>query len=89
VEIKQYVVGQDSNLKTLVPRVVGHTEKPRIPYEAESFHKELETKRGAEEAAIAGKIREWYRNELPRHEWNRSSQYGIIWPYLGHKGKAY
>jgi hypothetical protein len=70
VEIKQYV-SQDSKLKTLVPRVVGHTEKSPIPpgvnkqWDEQSFFEELESQ--APEAVEPAKaIFEWATSKTSR-----------------------
>ena len=74
VEIKQYV-SQDSNLKTLVPRIIGQTAKAQDSkptgsrsggqWDEESFFKELEAKApGAVKPARA--ILEWAKNSVSR-----------------------
>jgi hypothetical protein len=100
VEIKQYV-SQDSNLRTLVPRVVGQTAKAQDAksggarggrnWDEASFFKVLELNRGPEEAATAAKILEWssHSDKLPRIEWNARGRHGVFEPCLDHKGTPY
>ncbi len=99
VEIKQYT-SQDSNLKTLVPRIIGQTTKAQDnksggarrgrQWDKDSFFEALEINRGAEEAATAAKILEWSRNnKLPREEWNARNQHGVFEPCLDHERVPY
>lgn len=93
VEIKQYV-GQ--GLKSLVPRVVGQTaEAQQIKsgatretrkWDESSFFKELEEKRGAEEAQIARRILEWAKREMPDIWWGQGKRSGSFIPGLNYKG---
>ncbi len=90
VEIKQYV-SQDSNLKTLVPRVIGQTAREQPggsrgkQWDEGSFFEALESNRGPEEAATAAEILKWARNnKFPRIEWNARNQHGILEPCLDH-----
>jgi len=102
VEIKQYV-SQDSNLKTLVPRLIGQTTKAQIiksggarnggRWNENSFFEALDVNRGPEETATARKVLEWSRDDklprLPRIEWNARNRHGIFEPCLDHKGTSY
>ena len=68
VEIKQYV-SRNSNLKTLIPRVIGQTVEAqqkksgsgsvRRPLDEESLLREIEIRQGANEAEVAKKALEW------------------------------
>ena len=71
IEVKQFV---GENLKTLVPRVLGQTEKalgrkivdrgePRKWNEA-SFFLDLSQRRGEQEAAVARRLLEWATNTI-------------------------
>lgn len=99
LEIRQYV-SQESDLKTLVPRLIGQTAKAQIiksggarngkRWNEDSFFETLDMNRGSEEATIARKILEWSRNDkLPRIEWNSRNRHGIFEPCLDHKGTSY
>lgn len=99
LEIRQYV-SQDSNLKTLVPRLIGQTAKAQIiksggarngkRWDETSFFEALDVNRGPEEAATARKILEWSRDDkLPRIEWNARNRHGKFEPCLDHEGTSY
>ena len=99
VEIKEYV-SQASNLKTLVPRIIGQTAKAQYNksggarsgrhWDEDSFFEALEINRGAEEAATAVKILKDSRNsKLPRVEWSARNQHGVFEPCLDHNGISY
>lgn len=96
VEIKQYIGG---NLKTLVPRVIGQTVEAQQKksgsvresrqWDEISFFKELEARRGTEEAMIARKILEWATSKTSRVVWGKGKQYGTFSPTLDHEGMAH
>ncbi|CAN5684022.1 hypothetical protein BH24ACT18_BH24ACT18_21830 [soil metagenome] len=97
VEIKQYV-SQDSNLKTLVPRIIGQTAKAQDSkptgsrsggqWDEESFFKELEAKApGAVKPARA--ILEWAKNSVSRVTWGKGPKYGTFRAMLDHQGSAH
>ncbi|VVB69404.1 Uncharacterised protein [uncultured archaeon] len=96
VEIKQFA-GQ--GFKSLVPRVHGQTEEaktkknPRATLERqwdeESFFKELESRRGIEEAEIARKIKDGVKKRLPRDWWGKGKHDGSFYPILDYKGESY
>ncbi len=90
VEIKQYV-SPDSNLKTLVPRIIGQTvKKPggigtRGPWDEESFFEELEVQ-APEAVKPAREIFGWAESKASRIVWGKGKQYETFFPTLGHKG---
>jgi hypothetical protein len=99
LEIRQYV-NQGSNMKTLVPRLIGQTAKAQIiksggtrngkRWTEDSYFETLDVNRDPEEIATARKILEWSRNDrLPRIEWNARNRHGIFEPCLDHKGTSY
>lgn len=97
VEIKQYV-SQDSNLKTLVPRIIGQTTKAQDnkstgsrsvgQWDEESFFKELETK-VPEAVKPARAIFEWATSKTSRIVWGDGKQYGSFFPTLDNKGTTH
>jgi hypothetical protein len=92
VEIKQYV---GENLKTLVPRVIGHTveaqqKKTGAVHESKqwdepSFFTALEARRGADEAGVARKILEWAETGPFDIWWGKGKHDGSFFPMLEHK----
>jgi len=94
VEIKQYV-SQDSNLNTLVPRVVGQTVEAQQKktgavgesrqWDEPSFFTALEARRGADEAGVARKILEWAETGPFDIWWGRGKHDGSFFPMLEHK----
>lgn len=90
VEIKQYV-GQ--GLKTLVPRVIGHTKNPPTPppekrqWDASSFIKEIETKYSPEAAKVASLILEWSTIQRLQIQWGTGRTSGSFAPKVNHQGK--
>ena len=96
IEIKQYV-GQE--IKTLVPRVFGQTMEAQqkkstsmnrvVSWDEESFFNELQEKRGAEEALIVTRIKEWSEDKLPRFEFKKNPSYAVFWPCLDHDSTSY
>jgi hypothetical protein len=95
VEIKQYV-NEDSNLRTLVPRVIGQTAEAQQKksgtaregrqWDEPSFFQDLESKRGPEEANIARKILEWAETNTLYIWWGKGKQDGSFFPMFEHKG---
>lgn len=90
VEIKQYV-SQDSNLKTLVPRIIGQTGKAqsgsrsRRIWDETSFFEELESQT-PEAVKPARVIFKWATDNASRIVWGKGSKYGTFSPVLDHKG---
>ena len=81
VEIKQYV--SEDGLRTLVPRIVGQTARPKaIPerrkWEENSFFHEFAVRNGKDEAEIAKAIYDWALDQLPTMEihWGKGEIYG-------------
>ncbi len=98
VEIKQYV-GEGSNLRTLVPRVIGQTTKARDhksvaarsgggSWNEETFFKELEAKK-PEALAPSREIFEWAEREASRVSWGSGKKYGTFSPIVEHNGTEY
>ncbi|MEJ7632316.1 MAG: hypothetical protein WKF28_07395, partial [Rubrobacteraceae bacterium] len=95
VEIKQYV-SQDSNLKTLVPRIIGQTVKAQDnksvgagaakQWDETSFFDDLRKKRGVGEAAVAEKILDWSRRKATYVWWGKGKTEGSFVPMLEHEG---
>ncbi|HJQ26875.1 MAG TPA: hypothetical protein VKA60_23370 [Blastocatellia bacterium] len=93
VEIRQYV-GQ--GVKSLVPRVIGHTAEAQQvkstgsrevrKWDEAAFFQELESRRGAAEADIARKILAWAKSSLPDIWWGEGKRSGSFIPGLMHKG---
>jgi hypothetical protein len=94
VEIKQYV-SQDSNLKTLVPRIIGQTAKAQDiksggtrssrQWDRKAFLQELESQ-SPEAVKPAEKILDWAERKASRIVWGRGKQYGTFSPTLDHNG---
>jgi hypothetical protein len=94
IEIKQYI---GEGVQALVPRIIGQTAEaqkrkaasPQIEkqWDASSFFVELETRRGASQAAAARRILDWATNRVTRVWWGRGSKYGSFVPVLAHKGR--
>jgi hypothetical protein len=99
LEIRQYV-SHDSNLKTLVPRLIGQTSRAQTvksggtlsrQWDQDSFFETLDMNRGPEETATARGILKWCEkpDKLPRIEWNARNRHGVFEPCLDHKGTSY
>ena len=92
VELRQYI-GQ--GLTTLVPRVIGRTEKTPPPppqrrqWDEASFLQSLEAKRGAAEAKTAKRILEWTRDRSLRIWWGRGQIDGSFFPMLDYGGEKH
>jgi len=93
VEIRQYA---GKGLKALVSRVFGQTAKAKPgpkreerQWDEPSFFRELEARRGRDEATVAKRILEWARVNMPRIWWGKGRQYGSFIPVLDHKGIAF
>lgn len=97
VEIKQYV-SEDSNLRTLVPRVIGQTTKAQDhksggnrssrQWDEISFFEELEAQ-VPEAVNPARAIFEWAENSVNRVAWGKGSKYGTFKAMLDHQGLAH
>ena len=92
IEVKQFV---GENLKTLVPRVLGQTEKalgrkivdrgePRKWDEA-SFFLDLSQRRGEQEAAVARRLLEWANKHGLRVWWGHGKKDGSFFPMYDNK----
>ena len=92
IEVKQFV---GENLKTLVPRVLGQTEKalgrkivdrgePRKWNEA-SFFLDLSQRRGEQEAAVARRLLEWATKHSLRIWWGEGKKDGSFFPMYDNK----
>jgi len=92
IEVKQFV---GENLKTLVPRVLGQTEKalgrkivdrgePRKWNEA-SFFLDLSQRRGEQEAAVARRLLEWATKHNLRIWWGEGKKDGSFFPMYDNK----
>jgi len=92
IEVKQFV---GENLKTLVPRVLGQTEKalgrkivdrgePRKWNEA-SFFLDLSQRRGEQEAAVARRLLEWAIKHNLRIWWGKGKKDGSFFPMYDNK----
>ena len=89
VEIKQYA---SEGLKALVPRVFGQggkAEKKRPSgrreerqWDEPTFFRELEARRGRNEAMVARRILEWAKVNMPRILWGKGRQIGSFTPIL-------
>ena len=94
VEIKQYV-SRDSDLKTLVPRIIGQTVEAQQKksgavreskqWDESSFFADLEARRGADEANVAGRILEWAETRPFDIWWGKGKNDGSFFPMLEHK----
>lgn len=89
VEIKQYV---GEGIRTLVPRVMGHTAgsdkkgsgapSEKRQWDESSFFQELEAKHSAEEAGVARKILEWAQSKDLSIWWGTGRITGSFYPML-------
>ena len=96
VEIRQFA---GEGLKALVPRVFGQgvrADKKRPggrreerQWDEPTFFGELEARRGRDEAAVAKRILEWAKVNMPRIWWGKGRQYGSFIPVFDHKGIAF
>ena len=99
VEIKQYV-SQTSELKTLIPRVIGQSveaqqkkstaSSAQVRSDEEAFFKDLVARQGTDIATSVRKVQHWAGdNKLPRFAWRRSRQYEMFYPCLDHMDVPY
>ena len=89
VEIKQYV---GEGIRTLVPRVMGHTAasdkkgsgapSEKRQWDESSFFQELATKHRVEEASVARKILEWAQSKDLSIWWGTGRITGSFYPML-------
>ncbi len=94
VEIKQF---EGSNLKTLVPRIVGQTvatqdkkargTRPARQWDEASFLEELEREKSSEYAEVARKIFDWLKMQHIEMKWGTGGKEGSVYPSLVHDGK--
>lgn len=85
VEIRQYV---GEGLRTLVPRVVGHSAKTQPPtrrqWDEASFFQVLEARGRPGEVEVARRILEWARTRSLRIWWGKGAIDGSFYPLLNH-----
>lgn len=89
VEVKQYV-SQNSDFKTLVPRVIGQMVEAGPPrkgrtWDETSFFQELESE-APQAVGPARAIFKWATSETSRIVWGKGKQYGTFSSTLDHKG---
>ena len=94
VEIRQYI-GQ--GLKTLVPRVLGHTAETRPKktpgsrtgrqWDDATFFQELATQHGQAEVEVARQILAWARPRMTRIWWGKGGRNGSFVAIINHNGK--
>ena len=87
IEVKQFV---GENLKTLVPRVLGQTEKAlgrkivdrgeQRKWNEASFFLDLSQRRGEQEAAVARRLLEWANKHGLRVWWGHGNKDGSFFP---------
>lgn len=88
IEIKQYV---GEGMKTLVPRVVGRTDKKAMAVRRErqwdepSFFQTLRERRGEAEAVVAQQILDWAEKQSLRIWWGKGAKDGSFFPMLDWK----
>ena len=93
VEIRQYA---GEGLKTLVPQVIGQTTQARgrksggrpekRQWDEPSFFQELDRRRGEAETAVARRVLEWAKTNMPSIWWGQGTRSGGFTPGLDHKG---
>ncbi|MCL5025960.1 MAG: hypothetical protein M1531_05635 [Chloroflexi bacterium] len=90
LELKQYV---GSNLKTLVPRVFGRTDRPPTTavrqWDERSFLGVLEARGDNKEAEVAKRILEWAKNRGLRVWWGRGLREGSFYALLDLKNSSH
>lgn len=96
VEIKQF---EGSNLKTLVPRIVGQTvatqdKKARgtrssRQWDEASFLEDLERIKSSAHVEVVRKILHWLEIQHVEVVWGTGAQQGTVHPILVHDGKRY
>ena len=93
VEIKQYV---GRGMRTLVPRVVGQKAQkpprprpPSVQWDESSFFQTLRERRGAEEAACAGRVLGWAKKKGLGIGWGKGQHDGSFTPELRHGGTTH
>jgi hypothetical protein len=92
VEVKQYI---GDNIKTLVPRVIGHVieaQKKSLraqgnnkKWNPETFYPELEKKHSIKEVKVAKAIEEWAEKNVSHVWWGEGSVSGSFVPQYFHK----
>ena len=99
VEIKQYV-SQTSELKTLIPRVIGQSVEAQqkkstassahARSDEEAFFEDLVARQGTDIVTSVRKVQDWAGdNKLSRFAWRRSRQYEMFYPCLDHNDVPY
>jgi len=91
VEIKQYV---GEGMKTLVPRVIGLTTKPRPPrgqkqWDEPSFFQALVERWGNADAEAARAVLDWTKRNSLRIWWGKGVKDGSFYPMLDWKGSSH
>jgi hypothetical protein len=92
IEIKQYV---GEGMKTLVPRVIGHTETARQKrsagnrqirqWDEASFLADLTQRRGDDEVVVARRLLEWVSDNRLRLWWGQGRSDGSFFPIYDNK----
>jgi hypothetical protein len=93
IEVKQYVGPE--GLRTLVPSLIGETaaaetrkgSREKGHWDEASFLRELEAKRGPEEARVARALIDWARSPMPRFTWGTGRVDGSFAPVLDYAGR--
>lgn len=63
--------------------------KIKRQWDEDSFFKDLDARRGSEEADIARRILEWSRDKLPRLWWGHGNKDGSVYPILDYNDRIY
>ena len=92
IEIKQFV---NKDLRTLVPRVLGQSEKKRSSFresrqwDRESFFEELRRRRGDEACRVADSIMQWFEEHGFTIRWGTGKRTGYMIPMFEHMNRDY
>lgn len=99
VEIKQFV-GQNTNTRTLVPRLIGQTaeaeERKRVSgsrskrqWDEASYFSEMGAKNGPEAVKIARRVLDWANTNVTRIWWGQGAENGSFIPVLEVNGEKF
>lgn len=96
IEVRQYV---GKGLRTLVPRVIGATVeaqrakgdqvREKRKWDEPSFMADLTARRGAADAAVAGRILHWAKERHLDVWWGQGKQDGSFFPMVRRDGQRY
>ncbi len=92
IEIKQFV---SEDLRTLVPRVLGQSEKKRPSHresrqwDRDSFFDELRRRKGDEACRVADSIMRWSNEHGFTIRWGRGGKIGSMIPTFEHENRRY